>query len=262
MRQFDDNIPSRAFDNFQVNCVVILWNYGAAYLDQTWEILTMLVQCSLWTSHRSCQDLYPQAKRRQNLLFQHWWRSQNSSRQQWVFSFLGIFLVKTTPNSGTFGSSVFFSCSTHPNWFISGFLGSKRRGFPNRPVLPPPVSDRQQYSGCSAVKHAQSTSYGAAPKTPPAPQTPSAPRQDSDIGDPQVLSSDLGTMKHQCGYVMFGTFTSCWTPVLADLSNLLEPSQGPCFWVRPSGTITAWEHSLKFPWRHWSWHQLYTWMSW
>ena len=115
MRQFDDNIPSRAFDNFQVNCVVILWNYGAAYLDQTWEILTLLVQCSLWTSHRSCQDLYPQAKRRQNLLFQHWWRSQNSSRQQWVFSFLGIFLVKTTPISGTFGSSFFlFPCSTHP----------------------------------------------------------------------------------------------------------------------------------------------------
>ena len=261
MRQFDDNIPSRAFDNFQVNCVIILWNYGAAYLDQTWEILTMLVQCSLWTSHRSCQDLYPQAKRRQNLLFQHWWRSQNSSRQQWVFSFLGMFLVKTTPVSGTL-DPLFFSCSTHLNWFISGFLGSKRRGFPNRPVLPPPVNDRQQYSGCSAVKHTQSTSYGAAPKTPLAPQTPSAPRQDSDIGDPQVRSSDLETMKHQCGYVMFRTFTPCWTPVPADLSNLLEPSQGPCFWVRPSGTITAWEHSLKFPWRHWSCHQLYTWMSW
>ena len=92
----------------------------------------------------------------------------------------------------------FFSCSTHLNRFISGFLGSKRRGFPNRPVLPPPVSDRQQYSGCSAVKHTQSTSYGAAPKTPPAPQTPSAPRQDSDIGDPQVLSSDLETSMWLC----------------------------------------------------------------
>ena len=175
---------------------------------------------------------------------------------------LGYVSCQNHTSFRNFGSSVFFPCSTHLNWFISGFLGSKRRGFPNRPVLPPPVSDRQQYSGCSAVKHTQSTSYGAAPKTPPAPKTPSAPRQDSDIGDPQVLSSDLGTMKHQCGYVMFRTFTPCWTPVPADLSNLLEPSQGPCFWVRPSGTITAWEHSLKFPWRHWSWHQLYTWMSW
>lgn len=31
MRQFDDNIPSRAFDNFQVNCIAVLWKHDTPY---------------------------------------------------------------------------------------------------------------------------------------------------------------------------------------------------------------------------------------
>ncbi|KAG2579570.1 E3 ubiquitin-protein ligase RGLG2-like [Panicum virgatum] len=122
MRQFDDNIPSRAFDNFQfVNFTQIM------------------------------------------------------SRP-----------IPTSKKEAEFALSALMEIPEQFKAAMSLQLLGKRRGFPNRPVLPPPVSDRQQYSGCSAVKHAQSTSYGAAPKTPPAPQTPSAPPQDSDIGDPQT----------------------------------------------------------------------------
>ncbi|OEL37666.1 E3 ubiquitin-protein ligase RGLG2 [Dichanthelium oligosanthes] len=122
MRQFDDNIPSRAFDNFQfVNFTQIM------------------------------------------------------SRP-----------IPTSKKEADFALSALMEIPEQFKAAMSLQLLGKRRGFPNRPVLPPPVSDRPQYSGCSAVKQTQSTSYGAAPKTPSGSQTPSAPRQDSDIGDPQT----------------------------------------------------------------------------
>ena len=103
-------------------------------------------------------------------------------------------------------------------------------------MLPPPGNGGLKYSGWSAVKPTESTSYGSAP------EKPSAPRQDSDIGDPQVCVSAIivETMKHQCGYVhdcFYLIMLKCWTPFLhADLSNLLEPNKGPCSRVWASGT--------------------------
>ncbi|CAO2191909.1 unnamed protein product [Urochloa humidicola] len=122
MRQFDDNIPSRAFDNFQfVNFTQIM------------------------------------------------------SRP-----------IPTSKKEAEFALSALMEIPEQFKAAMSLQLLGKRRGFPSRPVLPPPVSDRQQYSGCSAVKQTQSTSYGASLKAPSASHTPSAPRQDSDIGDPQT----------------------------------------------------------------------------
>ena len=136
MRQFDDNIPSRAFDDFQVNCIVVLWNHGTPCFDQTCMRNTNYaggMECSLWTSHRSCQGLYPPAKRRQNLLFQHWWRFQNSSRQHWASSFLGIFLSTSQNLTHTwkFGSStaclsLFITVSSHQVCFYM-FLGQQTK---------------------------------------------------------------------------------------------------------------------------------------
>jgi hypothetical protein len=78
-------------------------------------------------------------------------------------------------------------------------------------VLPPPGNGGLKYSGWSAVKPTECTSYGSAP------EKPSAPRLDSDIGDPQVCVSVfiVETMKHQCGYVhecFYLIMLKCWTP--------------------------------------------------
>ncbi|RCV31649.1 hypothetical protein SETIT_6G195000v2 [Setaria italica] len=130
MRQFDDNIPSRAFDNFQfVNFTQIM------------------------------------------------------SRP-----------IPTSKKEAEFALSALMEIPEQFKAAMSLQLLGKRRGFPNRPVLPPPVSNQQQYSGFSAVKQTQSTSYSgcsAAKQTQStgygaAPKTPSAPREDSDIGDPQT----------------------------------------------------------------------------
>ncbi|KAF8751012.1 hypothetical protein HU200_012309 [Digitaria exilis] len=119
MRQFDDNIPSRAFDNFQfVNFTQIM------------------------------------------------------SRP-----------IPTSKKEAEFALSALMEIPEQFKAAMSLQLLGKRRGFPNRQVLPPPV---QQYYGFAAGKQTPSTSYGAAPKTSQAPQTPSAPQQDSDIGDPQT----------------------------------------------------------------------------
>lgn len=185
MRQFDDNIPSRAFDNFQV-CIVNLRNYGAAYLDRIRKMLIMLLfnaVCELHTDH--VKTYTHQQKGGWICSFSidgdpRTVQGSNEPSASWVFFSWLPFLENSHP--------CFFFFSSHLNCFISGFFCSKRRGFPNRQVLPPPV---QQYYVFSAGKQAPSTSYGAAPKTSQAPQTPSAPRQDSDIGDPQVLSLEL-----------------------------------------------------------------------
>ncbi|CAD6264527.1 unnamed protein product [Miscanthus lutarioriparius] len=116
MRQFDDNIPSRAFDNFQfVNFTQIM------------------------------------------------------SRP-----------IPASKKEAEFALSALMEIPEQFKAALSLQLLGKRRGFPNRPVLPPPGNGGLKYSGWSAVKPTESTSYGSAP------EKPSAPRQDSDIGDPQT----------------------------------------------------------------------------
>uniref|UniRef100_A0A0E0EMQ0 RING-type domain-containing protein n=1 Tax=Oryza meridionalis TaxID=40149 RepID=A0A0E0EMQ0_9ORYZ len=113
MRQFDDNIPSRAFDNFQ-------------FVNFT-EIMS---------------------------------RPVPASKKEAEFALSALMEI--------------------PEQFKAAInlqLLGKRRGFPHRTVLPPPVRDFQQYYGCSTVKETQSTSYGSLQKKT------SAPKQDSDIGD-------------------------------------------------------------------------------
>ncbi|KAM0830429.1 hypothetical protein ACQ4PT_066215 [Festuca glaucescens] len=79
-------------------------------------------------------------------------------------------------------------------------LLGKRRGFPHRSVMPPPVRVYQQQSGCSAVKHTQSTSttsYGSPQKKA------SAPPQDSDTGDQQtcpICWTEAKNLAFGCGH--------------------------------------------------------------
>ncbi|WVZ92359.1 hypothetical protein U9M48_038432 [Paspalum notatum var. saurae] len=133
MMQFDDNIPSRAFDNFQfVNFTQIM------------------------------------------------------SRP-----------IPTSKKEAEFALSALMEIPEQFKAAMSLQLLGKRRGFPSRPVLPPPVSDRQQYPACSSVKQTQYTTYGSTS------QTPSAPRQDSDIGDPQtcpVCWSQAKDLAFGCGH--------------------------------------------------------------
>ncbi|KAJ1268992.1 hypothetical protein BS78_07G175900 [Paspalum vaginatum] len=133
MMEFDDNIPSRAFDNFQfVN-------------------FTQIMSRPILTSKKEAE----------------------------------------------FALSALMEIPEQFKAAMSLQLLGKRRGFPSRPVLPPPVSDRQQYSACSSGKQTQYTSYGSTS------HTPSAPRQDSDIGDPQtcpVCWSQAKDLAFGCGH--------------------------------------------------------------
>ncbi|KAL6644608.1 hypothetical protein ACP70R_016216 [Stipagrostis hirtigluma subsp. patula] len=132
MRKFDDNIPSRAFDNFQfVNFTEIMSRPILASKKEAEFALSALM------------EIPEQFKAAMNLQ-----------------------------------------------------LLGKRRGFTHQPVVPPPVSDRAQYYGCSAVKQTQSTSYGSVPKA-------SAPRQDNDIGDQQtcpICWSQAKNLAFGCGH--------------------------------------------------------------
>lgn len=133
MRQFDDNIPSRAFDNFQfVNFTQIMSRPIPASKKEAEFALSALM------------EIPEQFKAALNLQ-----------------------------------------------------LLGKRRGFLNRPVLPPPGNGGLKYSGWSAVKPTESTSYASAP------EKPSAPRQDSDIGDPQtcpICWSQTKNLAFGCGH--------------------------------------------------------------
>lgn len=133
MRQFDDNIPSRAFDNFQfVNFTEIM------------------------------------------------------ARP-----------IPTSKKEAEFALSALMEIPAQFKAAMNLQLLGKRRGFPHRPVLPPPVSVWQQFSGCSAVKQTQSTSYGSAQKNA------STPPQDSDIGDQQtcpICWSQAKNLAFGCGH--------------------------------------------------------------
>ncbi|XP_024318327.1 E3 ubiquitin-protein ligase RGLG2 isoform X2 [Brachypodium distachyon] len=123
MRQFDDNIPSRAFDNFQfVNFTEIM------------------------------------------------------SRP-----------IPTSKKEAEFALSALMEIPAQFKAAMNLQLLGRRRGFPHRSVLPPPVSVSQRYPEYSPVKQTQSTStsYGWPQKNA------SSPRQDSDIGDQQVCCFGL-----------------------------------------------------------------------
>lgn len=133
MRKFDDNIPSRAFDNFQfVNFTEIML------------------------------------------------RPINASKKEAEFALSALMEIPAQ-----------FKAAMNLQ------LLGRRRGFSHQPVVPPPVSDRRQYSGCTAVKQTESTSYGSVPKTA------SAPQHDSDVGDQQtcpICWSQAKNLAFGCGH--------------------------------------------------------------
>ncbi|KAK1601089.1 hypothetical protein QYE76_008368 [Lolium multiflorum] len=139
MRQFDDNIPSRAFDNFQfVNFTEIM------------------------------------------------------SRP-----------IPTSKKEAEFALSALMEIPAQFKATMNLQLLGKRRGFPHRSVMPPPVRVYQQQSGCSAVKQAQSTStsYGLGYGSPQ--KKASAPPQDSDIGDQQacpICWTEAKNLAFGCGH--------------------------------------------------------------
>ncbi|KAM3189456.1 hypothetical protein ACQJBY_068012 [Aegilops geniculata] len=135
MRQFDDNIPSRAFDNFQfVNFTEIM------------------------------------------------------SRP-----------IPTSKKEAEFALSALMEIPAQFKATMNLQLLGKRRGFPHRSVLPPPVRVCQQPSGYSAVKQTQSTGIGyVSPQ-----KNASAPRQDSDVGDQQtcpICWSEAKNLAFGCGH--------------------------------------------------------------
>uniref|UniRef100_A0A453RHQ3 RING-type domain-containing protein n=1 Tax=Aegilops tauschii subsp. strangulata TaxID=200361 RepID=A0A453RHQ3_AEGTS len=135
MRQFDNNIPSRAFDNFQfVNFTEIM------------------------------------------------------SRP-----------IPTSKKEAEFALSALMEIPAQFKATMNLQLLGKRRGFPHRSVLPPPVRVYQQPSGYSAVKQTQSTGTGyVSPQ-----KNASAPRQDSDVGDQQtcpICWSEAKNLAFGCGH--------------------------------------------------------------
>ncbi|KQJ98798.1 hypothetical protein BRADI_3g39190v3 [Brachypodium distachyon] len=135
MRQFDDNIPSRAFDNFQfVNFTEIM------------------------------------------------------SRP-----------IPTSKKEAEFALSALMEIPAQFKAAMNLQLLGRRRGFPHRSVLPPPVSVSQRYPEYSPVKQTQSTStsYGWPQKNA------SSPRQDSDIGDQQtcpICWTEAKNLAFGCGH--------------------------------------------------------------
>uniref|UniRef100_A0ACD5ZMN6 Uncharacterized protein n=1 Tax=Avena sativa TaxID=4498 RepID=A0ACD5ZMN6_AVESA len=137
MRQFDDNIPSRAFDNFQfVNFTEIM------------------------------------------------------SRP-----------IPTSKKEAEFALSALMEIPAQFKATMNLQLLGKRRGFPHRSVLPPPVRFYQQQYGSAAAKQTQSTSTSYVPVSPQ--KNASAPRQDSDIGDQQtcpICWAEAKNLAFGCGH--------------------------------------------------------------
>lgn len=243
MRQFDDNIPSRAFDNFQVNPFINLcW--------LTFYIWTGLIMrntnvghCSLWTSQRSCQDLFLLAKRRRNLLFQHLWRSQLSSRQQWTSSFLGILLSNQTqivawklqpwPSAAVVPTSLYFSWAANEEDFRTDRCYLHLCVYIDNPL------DVQQSSRLNRLAPAMSRHRRM--------------HQHLDRTVMWVISRYVSVSCKQrflyaewcgCAWHLYPMLNSC----CADLSNLLVWSKEPGFWMWAPGIQTSWKCTLNVFW--------------
>lgn len=89
MRKFDDNIPARAFDNFQVS-------YGKKKITKDklltfWDKFTWSLACGRSSSilPRLCRRALPGPRRRRSLPWQRWWKYQHSIEQHSISNFSG-----------------------------------------------------------------------------------------------------------------------------------------------------------------------------
>lgn len=103
MREFDDNIPARAFDNFQASnyccffsCSWWYW-FVISYCLKIWfpcvKLFFFPFFFSLLILQISCQKIWIFPGKKQSLPCQHWWKYHLSTKQLWSWTFWGTNLT-------------------------------------------------------------------------------------------------------------------------------------------------------------------------
>lgn len=99
MREFDDNIPARAFDNFQASNYCCFFSYswwywfGISYCLKIWFPSVTCFFFSLLILQISWQRIWLFPGKKQSLPCQHWWRYHLSTKQLWSWTFWGTNLT-------------------------------------------------------------------------------------------------------------------------------------------------------------------------